>query len=68
MGDFNKPTSFEYKINKKGNGVYTFVINGRAIISENTLDKRDALGIWDVENFNISVDKNTKLLLIEVPV
>ena len=37
-------------------------------ISENTLDKRDALGIWDVENFNISVDKNTKLLLIEVPV
>ena len=68
MGDFNKPTSFEYEINKKGNGVYTFVINGRAIISENTLDERDALGIWDTENFNISVVKNTKLLLIEVPI
>ena len=68
MGHFNKPTSFEYKINKKGNGVYTFVIEGRAKISENTLDKRDALGIWDTEDFNISVDKSTKLLLIEVPV
>ena len=41
------------KINKNGNGVYIFVINGCAIISEKTLDKRDALCIWDVENFNI---------------
>ena len=63
--DVNK---FNREINKKGNGVYTFVINGRAIISENTLDERDALGIWDTENFNISVVKNTKLLLIEVPI
>jgi len=68
MGDFNKPTSFEYKINKNGNGVYTFVIDGCAKISDKTLQKRDALGIWDVKNFNISVNKNTKLLLIEVPV
>ena len=68
MGDFNRSTSFEYKINKKGNGVYTFVIDGCAKISDKTLQKRDALGIWDVKNFNISVNKNSKLLLIEVPI
>ena len=68
MGDFNRSTSFEYKINKKGNGVYTFVIDGCAKISDKTLQKRDALGIWDIKNFNISVNKNSKLLLIEVPI
>ena len=48
-------------------GFILLLLNGRAKISENILDKRDALGIWDTEDFNISVDKSTKLLLIEVP-
>lgn len=32
-----------------------------------TLEKRDALGIWDTNQFNINANANSKVLVIEVP-
>jgi redox-sensitive bicupin YhaK (pirin superfamily) len=67
MGDFNQTTKIDYKINKKGNGVYAFVIEGSFEVAGDLLEKRDALGVWNTESFSISAAPNSRILLIEVP-
>jgi hypothetical protein len=68
MGDFNQSTEIEYKINKAGNGVYVFLIEGSAEIAGEAIKKRDALGIWETDRFNLKMASNSRVLLIEVPV
>ena len=68
MGDFNQSTEIEYKINKDGNGVYVFLIEGSAEIAGEAIKKRDALGIWETDRFNLKMASNSRVLLIEVPV
>jgi hypothetical protein len=68
MGDFDQSTKIEYKINKAGNGVYVFLIEGSAEIAGEAIKKRDALGIWEADKFNLKMASNSRVLLIEVPV
>ena len=51
----------------KGNGVFLVVINGSVKIGDQQLNKRDALGIYDTEEFNIVASEDAELLAIEVP-
>ena len=67
LGEFDKETRINYNINKKGNGVYAFIIEGSVQIDGESLEKRDALGIWDTEKFELLVNQNSRVLLIEVP-
>ena len=67
LGEFDKETRINYKINKKGNGVYAFLIEGSVQIDGESLEKRDALGIWDTEKFELLANQNSRILLIEVP-
>ena len=67
LGKFDKEVCTTYKINKSGNGVYAFIIEGTAEIAGQTLEKRDGFGIWNVDDFEIKVDKNSRILLMEVP-
>ena len=55
-------------MNKKGNGVYAFLIDGSAVIEGEDLKKRDALGIWETETFSFSIASESRILLIEVPI
>jgi hypothetical protein len=44
------------------------LINGEAIIDETTLEKRDAVGVWEItEPVQVSFGRRSKLLAIEVP-
>ena len=67
MGDFNQSTKIEYKINKDGNGVYVFLIEGSAEIAGDLIKKRDAVGVWETDRFNLKMASNSRVLLIEVP-
>ena len=67
LGDFNQQTTLNYSLNKKGNGVYAFLIEGFAKIEGERLEKRDAIGLWETNSFSITAEKNTRILLIEVP-
>ncbi|WP_317127919.1 pirin family protein [Hyunsoonleella flava] len=49
------------------NGVYVFVAEGRVKVSGNTLDKRDAIGVWDVNKIEILANENSEVIIIEVP-
>jgi quercetin 2,3-dioxygenase len=67
MGDFEAKQQFTYDIKTPGNGVYVFVIDGSASIGGSTLNKRDALGVYDTSSLTIETEANSRLLFIEVP-
>lgn len=67
IADFKAGNSKEYKIHKAGNGVYAFVIKGKAKIGDQVLGERDALGIWDADSFTLEAVDDAEVLLMEVP-
>ena len=60
-------THLTYELKKSGNGVYILNIDGAYEIAEQTLNNRDAIGIWETESVTIHANKTGRLLLIEVP-
>ena len=68
LGNFDKDTTVQYDIKKKGNGVYAFVLNGDFIIQGHEINLRDGLGIWNTESISVkAVSDNAEILLMEVP-
>ena len=60
--------TIDYTLKLEGNGVYVFVLEGRAQIKDATLEKRDGMGLWELSSFQVSsLAANTTVLLMEVP-
>jgi redox-sensitive bicupin YhaK (pirin superfamily) len=57
----------DYAIKRNGNGVYVFVIEGEVKISNQSLSKRDGMGIWDTDKISVEATADAELLLIDVP-
>jgi quercetin 2,3-dioxygenase len=51
----------------KNNGVFLVVINGSVEIDGQLLNKRDALGISEMESFTVKASEDAELLAIEIP-
>ncbi|MEO7307923.1 MAG: pirin family protein [Ferruginibacter sp.] len=49
------------------NGVFLVVINGSVTVDGQQLNKRDALGISETENFRVTASEDAELLAIEIP-
>ena len=67
MGKFDAGQNFSYSLHNEQNGIYVFVIEGEAQIENTTLNRRDAMGIYDVDQVKIASKKKSHLLVIEVP-
>lgn len=67
MGIFESDVKARYIFKHKGNGAYVFLIDGEIEIDGTTLNKRDAVGVYDTQNVDIAVIGNSKILVIEVP-
>lgn len=67
MGNLDKGITDTYQINNKSNGVYAFVIEGSATIGGELLNQRDAVGITETEQIQITAESDAKILLMEVP-
>ncbi len=67
VANFTKGNGKNYTINKKGNGVYAFLLKGCAKVGDRILHEKDGLGIWDAQSFNIEAIEDTEILLMEVP-
>ncbi|MFY8004071.1 MAG: pirin family protein [Chitinophagaceae bacterium] len=67
LANLTEGAILNYQVHQPNNGVYAFVIEGDIAIHEENLTNRDALGIWDTDNFAVKAQTNTRLLLIEVP-
>jgi len=67
IGDFEAGQQLKYDVKIPGNGVYIFIIDGTANINSTTLNKRDALGVYDTSSVSIETEAKSRLLFIEVP-
>jgi len=68
MGKFDENHNTQYSLKKPGNGVYAFVLNGAFNINGQSLEHRDGLGIWNVDQLQITANsKDAEILLMEVP-
>ncbi len=67
LAHFKSGFKTSYKIKKAQNGVYAFVLEGSITINDQTLYKRDALGIWDTDTLEVNALTDAELLLIDVP-
>ncbi|WP_277631645.1 pirin family protein [Avrilella dinanensis] len=68
IGQFDKDVSSEYQIKERGNGVYVFIISGSATVEGQELDRRDGMGIWDINELKVTSNApQTEILLMEVP-
>ncbi|NOS83926.1 MAG: pirin family protein [Ignavibacteria bacterium] len=65
--NLEKGKDISYNINKKGNSVYLFLLEGSITSAGENLGKRDGLGIEDTNEVKISANENSELLVIEVP-
>lgn len=57
----------EYPLYDPKNGVYLMVIEGSIDIAEQTLERRDAIGITETEKVSLTAKVPSRVLVIEVP-
>lgn len=65
-GDLSKGVDREYRLKGKNTGVYIFLIEGEVKIGEIVLNRRDGVGITDIDRVNIQALEDSEFLLIEV--
>ena len=67
LGNLTKGWSGNYHFKGSNHGVFAFVIEGEITIENHKLGNRDAVQITETKEFNISAEKDSRILLIEVP-
>ncbi len=67
IGQFDAGTETHYKIHRPGNGVYIFLIEGSATVEGQTLNRRDGMGIWETNLFNLNATADAEVLIIDLP-
>jgi redox-sensitive bicupin YhaK (pirin superfamily) len=67
LGTFDADSKASYKIQHPGNGAYVFFIEGQGVLDDTVLANRDAVGVYDTEELEIDFKKNSKVLIIEIP-
>jgi quercetin 2,3-dioxygenase len=51
----------------KGQGVYAFLLSGKAEVGGHLLEARDGFGIWNIDHLSIKAESDAEILLMEVP-
>nr|WP_321225786.1 pirin family protein [uncultured Psychroserpens sp.] len=56
-----------FTVKSSNNGFYIFVVEGDIDVANHVLGKRDAIGISETETVDIKANKNSELIIVEVP-
>ncbi|MGM8360477.1 pirin family protein [Flavobacterium sp. ARAG 55.4] len=67
LSDFDADFSKKLSLKKEGNGFYIMNIEGEIEVNGNTLETRDAIGIWETAEIEIKANKASKFLVMEIP-
>ncbi len=68
LGEFDHAQKVEHVLHDKKHGAYVLVLEGTCKINGQALQKRDALGVWETDTLQITIETGpVKILLIEVP-
>lgn len=65
--DMSANSTQKYAMKRPQNGVYLMNIEGEKNILNQSLQTRDAMGVWDTEVIEIQATETGRILLIEVP-
>ena len=65
--ELNAGGNMDYKLHDQMNGAYLFVIGGSIKVGDKQLNRRDGLGISDLDVVKIEASEDSDVLLIEVP-
>jgi len=68
LGLFDAGQHITYTFNPTNKCLFVFLIEGSIDISGNTLQKRDAIGIWDTDSITIQCTTQSEFLIIETPI
>ncbi len=64
----NEGSTIKYNLHAPGQGAYLFLLEGNISIEDaGNLHRRDAMGIWETDGFNIISSSPSQVLVIEVP-
>jgi len=67
LGDFDGGKTVNYNLKRQGNGMYLMMISGKATINGQTINSRDAVGLWDTDKVAIETQEDSRFLMLEVP-
>ncbi len=67
LAELEADKALDYTVRKEGNGVFVFLLEGSLELEGEILNKRDAIGLWEGEHMSAKAQKNSKILLMEVP-
>ena len=67
LGDFDKGETAKYTLKNNDNGLYVFILEGSVNASDVSLERRDGLALWEVEEIDFKFEEKSKVLLMEVP-
>ncbi|MCX2746061.1 pirin family protein [Mangrovivirga sp. M17] len=67
LSTLEKGRDLSYEIKRKENGAYLFLLEGELEIDGENIKKRDAVGIWDTEKFNVKASQDSEILVMDIP-
>ena len=56
-----------YKIKKRGNGLYIFIVSGEVVVGGQSLKDRDAAGVTEANEIKIAATFSSRLYLFDIP-
>lgn len=68
LGYFEKGSSVSYTFAPQNKAVFVFSIDNSLIVNGIALQSRDAVGIWDTHELQITCPEESRFLIIEVPI
>ncbi|MBD3638206.1 MAG: pirin family protein [Crocinitomicaceae bacterium] len=66
-GVFEEGETFTYELHTPENGLFVFLIDGQLDIKGNIIEPRDGFGIEEADSVEFQVKKDSRFLLMEVP-
>ena len=67
LSDFEKNYTSKLTLKKEGNGFYIMNIEGEIEVNGEKLEKRDAIGIWEITEIEVKATSDSKFLIMEIP-
>ena len=68
LGYFEKGRTVDYHFRPVNMCIFIFLIEGSIEVSGVRLHSKDALGIWDTDQFSVLCAENSEFLIIETPI
>lgn len=69
LGKFDKDSDVQYRLRDSQNkAAFVFLLDGSLSIAGKILEPRDAMGIWDAEQIDLRVNKESRFVVVEIPI